>query len=304
MSLRTELKATLRRNISLSSCCTMQVGGPAQYFADPATEDELIELLEFARTEAIPYVILGKGSNALFSDDGFPGLVISLLRYEQDKILFDAKTNRVYVSAGIFLYRFVLACRDNGLGGSEFLANIPGTVGGAVVMNAGFSRHAGQKNEIGDLIEEVHLLSPKGEKEIRKRQDLCFRYRSSNLGGCIVLGALLQLWPRDRESIQFEIHKNFEYRNREQDLKHPSSGSIFKNPPAPLPSAGKLIDQAGLKGLRIGGAMVSERHGNYIINAGRAKSSEVVELIRKVQQAVFDATGIKLETEVKIIEKS
>ena len=304
MSLRTALRATLRRNVSLASYCTMQVGGTANYFSDPATEEELMELVEFAKQENIPYFILGKGSNVIFPDEGFPGLVISLLRFEQDKILFDEEKHRVLASAGIFLYRFVLSCRDHLLGGGEFLANIPGTVGGAVMMNAGFSRYPGQKNEIGDLIEEVHMITTDGVRVTKKREDLKFEYRKTNLGSGIVLSALLQLWPRDREAIQYEIHKNFEYRNKEQDLKSPSSGSIFKNPGEPHPSAGNLIDQLGLKGLKCGGAMVSMRHGNYIINAEKAKSSDVIQLIRKVQKAVFDASGIELETEVKIIEKN
>ena len=303
MSLRIDLKASLRPNVNLSHYCTMQVGGPARYFADPSTEEELLELLDFARQENMPYFIMGKGSNLVFSDEGFDGLVISLIHFEQDKIIFDEEAFTLLAGSGIYLYRLVLAARDRGLGGTEFLCNVPGTVGGAVMMNAGFSRFPGQFNEIGDLIEEVATLTSEGKKEILTRKDLQFSYRHSNLAGRIVLSAKLKLWKRKREEIQNEIRANFDYRNKRQDLRHPSSGSVFKNPGPGQPSAAKIIDELGLKGLKVGGAMVSERHANYIINTGSARSADVIDLIRKVQQTVFDARKILLEPEVRIVEK-
>lgn len=302
MNLRTDIKALLRSNVRLSLYTTMQAGGPAKYFAEPATEDELLDLIEFARQENLPWMILGKGSNTIFSEDGYPGLVITLIRFEQDRILFEPKKNYVTASAGIYLYRLVLACRDKQLGGSEFLANIPGTLGGALVMNAGFSRFAGQTNQISDIVEEVTILNAEGKKETVAKKDLDFSYRHSNLDGKIVLSGTLHLWYRPSEEIQKEIKANFDYRNEKQDLKHPSSGSIFKNPGGGM-SAGQLIEKAGMKGARVGGAMVSLKHGNYFINAGNAKGSEFLELIAKVQKTVFDATGIKLEPEVRIIQK-
>jgi UDP-N-acetylmuramate dehydrogenase len=283
----------------------MQVGGPAEYFAEPNTEEELFDLIEFARHENIPFMIVGKGSNVIFPDEGFSGLVITLIHYEQNQILFDEERPFVTASAGIFLYRLCLACRDHGLGGAEFLANIPGTVGGAVIMNAGFSRFAGQRNEIGDILEEVAVLTPEGQKETWTKKDLHFSYRHSNLEGRIVLSATLHLWPRPSDVIQKEIRANFDYRNHKQDLKHPSSGSIFKNPETLLNNervtAGQLIDRLELKGTRIGNAMVSEKHGNYIINTGGAKSADLVQLIQQIQKTVLDATGIQLEPEVRII---
>ncbi len=304
MSLRTDLKTSLRHNVSLARYCTMQVGGPATYFAEPTREEELIELLDFARHENIPWMILGKGSNVLFQDEGYPGLVVTLIHYEQDRIEFDPEGLRVTASSGIYLYRLVLVCRDKGMGGIEFLANVPGTLGGALIMNAGFSRFPGQRNEIGDLIEEVTVLQPNGKKETLLQSDLDFSYRRSNLNGKIILSATLKVWRRRSEEIEKEVQANFEYRNSKQDLKHPSSGSVFKNPLPPTPSAGQLIERLELKGMRVGGAKVSELHGNYIINAGGAKSSDVIELMTKIQQAVLDGTGIKLEPEVRIIEKA
>lgn len=281
----------------------MQVGGTAKYFAEPNTEEELIELLEFAKQERLPYFILGKGSNLIFPDEGYPGLVITLIHYEQDKIIFDPEKPLVTASAGIHLYRLVVACREKHLGGAEFLCNVPGTVGGALIMNAGFSRFAGQTNEIGDITEEVTVLNADGRKETLPKSKLEFFYRKSNLAGKIILSGTFHLWRRPAEEIQKEIRANFDYRNSKQDLKHPSSGSIFKNPGNGQPSAGKLIDQLGLKGLRIGDAMVSLRHGNYIVNAGNATSADIFALIEKVQKTVFDATGITLETEVKRVER-
>ena len=302
MSLRTDLKSTLRHKVNLSLYTTMQVGGPATYFAEPANENELSELVEYAVTEKIPYFILGKGSNVLFSDEGFPGLVITTIHMDHEKVTVDVEKSRATASAGMHLYRFVLALRDAGLGGGEFLANIPGTIGGALMMNAGFSRFPGQTNEIGDIAEEVCFLDEHGKRQTWKRDELDFKYRRSNLRGKVILSGTFQLWPRDKEEIQKEIKANFDYRNSKQDLKHPSSGSIFKNPGLPHPSAGLLIEKAGLKGFQVGGAMVSAKHGNYIVNAGGAKTTDVLQLIEKVQKAVFESAGVFLEPEVHVIE--
>lgn len=281
----------------------MQVGGQAEYFAEPTVEDELIEALEYAAQENLPWMILGKGSNVIFTDEGYPGLVIFLLQYEKDRIHFDTVHMRLTASSGVHLYRLATACRAVGFGGAEFLAGIPGTVGGAVIMNAGFSRFPGQMNEIGDIIEEVTFINPKGKKETRPRDHLEFSYRGSSLEGNIILEAKLKLWKRPPEQIDHEMKANFDYRNTKQDLRYPSSGSIFRNPPAPLPSAGRLIEQAGLKGLRVGGMMVSDKHGNYFVKVGPATSADVIELIRKVQKSVFDATQVSLEPEVRIIQR-
>jgi len=304
MSLQTGLGISPRPNVRLSQFCTMQVGGPAQFFLEPTCEEELAEALEFSRLEKIPYFILGKGSNVIFGDEGFPGLVITLIHYDDNHIQFNRDNWSVTASCGVHLYRLASACRDAGFGGAEFLANIPGTVGGAAVMNAGFSRIPGQKNEIGDLIEEVTVLTQTGQKIKIQREDLEYSYRHSNLQGQIVLDAKLQLWPRDTEEIAKEIRANFDYRNSKQDLKHPSSGSIFKNPAGLNISAGQLVEKAGLKGVSIGGAMVSPRHGNYIINTGSARSSDIIELIQHIQKMVFDATEIILEPEVRIIKQN
>lgn len=304
MKFPVESPLSIRKDVDLATFCTMQVGGPAKYYAQPHTEEDLREALRFSSQHQLPVFILGKGSNVIFPDSGYPGLVISMTRFGDQDIRFDSEKSSVYVSAGVFLYKLALACQKNGFGGAEFLASIPGTVGGALMMNAGYSRHPGQKNEIGDLVEEVYVMDAEGKRLVLTKDKLEFNYRHSNLENFVVLGAKLKFWHRRSEDIQTEIDANFKYRNDHQDLKHPSSGSIFKNPAPPQPSAGKLIDSLNLKGMRVGGAMVSERHGNYIINANAATASDVIQLIHQVQKLVFDATQILLEPEVRIINRS
>ena len=302
MNLPSDIKASLRLNAKLSQYCTMQVGGEARFFAEPANEQELLDLIEYAKSERLPYFILGKGSNVIFADEGFPGLVITLLRFKQNEIIFDEEERLVTASSGIHLYRFVTACRNAGFSGAEFLANIPGTVGGALVMNAGFSRHPGQRSEIGDIVHSVHVMNSEGRKETLVRKQVPFAYRSSGLENCIVLSGTFHVWKRSRDFIQSEIDANFKYRNVKQDLQHPSSGSVFKNPPAPHPPAAKLIENAGLKGMRIGQAMISPKHSNYMINLGKAKCRDMIQLMEHVQKTVFEGTGILLEPEVRVVK--
>lgn len=303
MNLPAGLKVSLRSEVQLSSHCTMQVGGKAKYFAEPRTESELAEVLDFVKQEQLPFFILGKGSNVIFPDEGYAGIVISMLQFEKEKILIRSAQNQIIGGAGVHLYKLALACRDAGLGGVEFLASIPGTLGGAVRMNAGYSRYVGQKNEIGDIVQSVRFMDYQGRVTVLSKSDLEFRYRYSNLTDGIILEVTLQLWKRPKDWVEKEIRANFEYRNLKQDLTKPSSGSIFKNPPPPHPSAGTLIDRLGLKGLKVGGAMISPKHANYFINAGNATAQDLTVLIEKVQKAVFDATEIWLEPEVQIVKK-
>lgn len=302
MNLQTGSKNWLRHNVPLSNYTTMQVGGPAGWFAEPSAEEELLEALAFAREQNLPFIVLGKGSNVVFPDEGYPGLVISLLHFQKKRIIFDDVRNQVCASGGVYLYRLVLACRDRGFGGLEFLASIPGTLGGAAVMNAGFSRFPGQKSEIGDLIDEVSVVTAGGSTKVCRAEDLRFSYRFSNLMGHVVTQVKLNLWRRKPEQIEEEIRACFRYRNMKQDLSLPSSGSIFKNPPKPLPAAAALIDRLGLKGTRVGGVMISEKHGNYLVNTGNAKAAEIIDLIQLIRRKVFDAEGIRLEPEVRIIK--
>lgn len=304
MNLSATSALALQRNISLGPLTTLRIGGPAKYFAEPATEEQLSKLLGWANQEGLPVFILGNGSNVIFDDSGYEGLVISTRKFQNDLIKVDLDTSRVSVSAGVSLARLVRFCQESGLAGLEFLAHIPGTVGGAIMMNAGFSRYAGQRNQIGDLVEEVRALKKDGAVIHLGRSELIFSYRHSNLDGLILLEAVLALWRRSKEQIQIEIKANLDFRKSKQNIHEPNAGSVFKNPAAPHPAAGFLIEKAGLKGKRIGGIQISEQHANYFINKGGATSSDVLRLIEEVQKTVLHATGIILEPEIRIIQKN
>lgn len=304
MTVQSSLKVSLRRNVELKSYTTMQVGGKANYFAEPTNRDEFLEAIQFAQSKKLPWVILGKGSNAIFSDAGYEGVVISFLQFEKKRIEFDPSALTVTVGAGVYLYTLTLACRDQGLGGIEFLASIPGTVGGAVVMNAGYSRIAGQTNEIGDWIENVTVFDEEEGFQTLERKDLQFSYRKSNVGHRVVVEAKLRLKKSTSEEVEKEIRACFDYRNLKQDMKKPSCGSTFKNPMPPAPAAAKLIDQLGLKGERVGGIQVSEQHANYFVKVGDATCEDVKMLVKKIQEKVFNETGIMLEPEVRFMPQN
>lgn len=298
LSAATDLK--IRRNVALSAFVTMQVGGRANYFAEPTTTEELSAILAWAHEEKLPYFILGKGSNAVFDDEGYAGIVISMLRFRSEDIRVER--NEVIAGAGVHLYRLAKFCCNHSLAGAEFFANIPGTVGGAVYMNAGFSRQAGVKHETADVLRNVRILDSHGKEHTLTCSDLEFSYRKSKLpAGAFVTEARFHFKPGVKDEIAKEMQANFDYRNTKQDLKFPSSGSVFKNPPAPAPSAGLLIERNGLKGRRIGGMQVSEKHANYFINVGKATCQDLRALIEEVQTVIFVAEGIRLEPEVRII---
>jgi len=294
----------LQRNVPLASHTTLRIGGPAAYFAEPESEEDLAKLLAWARREGLSFFILGNGSNVVFEDSGYEGLVISMRRFRNDLIKMDLDRSQVTVSAGVSLARLVRFCQESGLAGTEFLAQIPGTVGGALVMNAGFSRHSGQMSEIGDIVQEVRALQKDGAPVMLGREDLEFSYRHSNLDEYLLLEAILKLWRRPKDQIQNEIKANHDFRKTRLDITEPNAGSIFKNPLGPHPSAGALIEKAGWKGKRIGGIQISEQHANYFLNIGNATSKDVLQLIKEVQKAVFHATGITLEPEIRIAQKN
>lgn len=294
----------LQRNVPLAAYTTLKIGGAADFFAEPVNEDQLGKFLDWAKRERLPYLILGNGSNVIFDDAGYRGLVLSMRRFENDLIKVDLDSCRVTVSAGVSLSRLVRFCQESGLAGTEFLAHIPGTVGGALVMNAGFSRHAGQQNAIGDLVEEVRVLTKEGAIVHRIREELKFSYRHSDLDDLIVLEATLRLWRRPKDQISREMKANLDFRKKRQNIQEPNAGSVFKNPAFPHPSAGALIEKAGLKGKRIGGIQISEEHANYFINKGGATSADVIRLIEEVQKTLLHATGIILEPEIRIVPKN
>ncbi len=304
MNLSIASTPALQRNVLLAPYTTLHIGGPAAYFAEPESEEDLSKLLVWAKREGISFFVFGNGSNVIFSDAGYEGLLISMRRFRNDLIGMDLEKLQVRVSAGVSLGRLVRFCQEAGLAGTEFLAQIPGTVGGALVMNAGFSRHVGQRNEIGDLVLEIRALQKDGTLVMLGCEEAKFSYRHSDLDQYLLLEVTLKLWRRSKDQIRSEMSANHDFRHKRQNVTEPNAGSVFKNPPLLHPSAGALIEKAGCKGKRIGGIQVSEQHANYFINKGNATSKDVARLIQEVQEAVFHATGITLEPEIRIIREN
>lgn len=301
MNLQVDWKASIRTNVELKSCTTFKIGGPARYFAEPRTREELFTALVFQREEGCARYVLGRGSNVLFSDDAFEGLVLSLRRLEANQIFFGDK-GLVQASAGVSLIQLNMACQEKGLSGVEFLCHVPGTVGGAVVMNASFGRPDGKKQEMKDVVESIEVLLPSGVVSVLDREQVRFRYRNTTLPeDVIVLGVRFRLAPGSRHAIQEEIKANFRYRNSVQDLRYASAGSIFKNPVGHSMTSGQLLECVAMKNMRIGGAMVSNRHANFILNVDHARASDVLELMSIGRQRVYERFGVDLEPEIRYV---
>ncbi len=271
---------------------TFRIGGPAKHFYMPASVEELILVIEACRKSNEKYMILGNGSNVLFMDQGYDGVIIQIYsNMNSIKIEDDV----IYAEAGALLSKVASFARDNELTGMEFAAGIPGTLGGAVVMNAG-----AYGGEMKDIIEYVDIL----EEDLTVKRYLCdemeFGYRHSIVDGSkVVLGAAIKLAKGDVESINKKMAELKEARVSKQPLEYPSAGSTFKRPEGYF--AGKLIEDSGLKGHSVGGAMVSTKHSGFVINYDNATSSDVLTLISDVQNVVYDKYGVKLEPEVRII---
>jgi UDP-N-acetylmuramate dehydrogenase len=240
---------------------------------------------------------MGKGSNILVRDGGIEGAVIVLRGRLSAVEKISQRSETLMAGGGLSISRLLSYCGDEGLSGLEFMAGIPGTVGGAVFMNAGaFGK------EMGDVIQEVMLLSGRGEQKVMPRSQLDFSYRESSIPkGCVIYNVKLKLHKDQKGKIIGRITENLKKRKEAQPLDFPSAGSIFRNPPEDY--AGRLIEEAGLKGTRIGGAMISPKHANYIINIGGAKAKDILELIALAQDRIRKATGILLEPEIKVVGK-
>ena len=281
------MKLKLKRKETLKKHTSFKIGGPADYFCVVTTIDELDQALVWAKKKCCKTFILGAGSNLLISDKGFRGLVIN--------VAFDwieYKGNLVRVGAGVLLSKLIKQLADQGLAGLEFLAGVPGSVGGAAVMNAG-----AWDNNIGKFVEGVFVVDKNGQGHILKHKELKFKYRKSVLqsGSLAVVEVILKLRKGKKDRIRAKIKKNLAKRRDKQPLNLPSCGSVFKNPQGK--HAGYLIEQAGLRGLRIGDAEVSKKHGNFIVNLGKAKASDVLKLITVIQKRVKP----KLKPEVKLV---
>ncbi|MBI4569425.1 MAG: UDP-N-acetylmuramate dehydrogenase [Planctomycetes bacterium] len=278
----------IRANVSLRDRTSYRVGGVARFFAQPRTEEQAHEALVFARTRSLPLRLLGGGSNLLIEDGLHEGLIIDLSNLRAMRFVGDL----VFAGAGAPLARLVHACNRRGLGGMAGLAGIPGTVGGALVMNAG-----GRHGEIGDHVLTVTVLRDDGLVEL-PRAACGFRYRDSALNEGLVLSAAWRLPLADAEELRAFSRDVLAAKRRTQPLAARSAGCVFKNPPGV--AAGRLIDAAGLKGAALGGARVSEVHANFIVNAGDATSADLLGLMEKVEAAVEEKSHVRLEREVRV----
>ena len=303
MNLPVDLKAPIRTNVSLQSYTTFKIGGPARFFAEPRTREELFRVLEFQKLEDLPLLVVGRGSNLLISDTGFSGLVLSLRKLEPDQFSVEAD-GLLRTAGGMGLFQLALVSQEHSLGGAEFVCHIPGTVGGAIVMNAGFGRRGQPYQEMKDIIESVTVIDPDSNGSVRtiSRDEIHFEYRMTDLPKClIILEARFRLTPKPKKEIEAEIKANFTYRNSVQDLRFPSAGSIFKNPKGSHLTSGQLLERVRMKKMRIGGAMVSERHANFFLNVNHATAQDVLALMTLGQKRVLEEFGVELEPEVKYI---
>lgn len=283
----------IRVNEPMSRHTTMKVGGTADVLVMPGTVEELRAALTAAGRADLPVTILG-GSNLIVRDYGLPGVVIKLSRLNRIQRVGD---RTLEAEAGVLLPRLARAAARYGLSGLEFAAGIPGTVGGSIVMNAG-TRDA----EVAPLLERVTVMGFDGTLRHLDRRALRYHYRQTELPPGCVVSATFALTPSATARVESTMTRLLDERTRTQPLHSPSAGCIFRNPPGD--SAGRLIESAGLKGVRIGDAQVSERHANFVINRGHATADDVLSLIRRVGREIQRRFGITLELEVKIVGRS
>lgn len=294
------VKGEVLRNEPLSRHTSFGIGGPADLLVYPADKDDLAALLREIGAQKLNSVVLGGGTNILVRDGGFRGVAISLrrlnaIRVERKYRSLGGTYAVVYAEAGAALAKVISFTANEALTGLEFAAGIPGTLGGAVCMNAGTA-----EGEMGDVVETVTLLTPGGELVTLSKEEMRFGYRNANVpAGHVVLSALLQLRHDEKKKIEAKVKALMDKRKDRQPWGLPNAGSMFKNPLDE--SAGKLIESAGLKGKTVGGAKVSEKHANFIVNTGKAKAADVLALMELVKQTVLDVHGARLEPEIKII---
>lgn len=272
---------------------TFRIGGPADYFLLPSTAEEVKKILEICKEKELPYFILGNGSNLLVSDEGYCGVIIQLYRNYGG---ITVEGTNIRAGAGALLSQIASAAKNASLTGFEFAGGIPGTLGGAVVMNAG-----AYGGEMKDVLKEVTVMTEQGEIMTIPAEKLEMGYRTSLVkkAGYLVLEAVISLKAGDVEKIKAIMKDLTEKRVSKQPLEYPSAGSTFKRPEGYF--AGKLIMDAGLRGYQVGGAQVSEKHCGFVINKGDATAADICQLMRDVSDKVQAQFGVVLEPEVKMI---
>lgn len=287
-----DFRAIVKGDEPLAPHVWFRLGGPARFLARPGTLDELLALLRRCRAEEVPFKILSGGSNVLVKDEGVDALVIHL----ESPAFSDVSVRDGVVEAGaaVPLTALISQTARAGLAGLEFLTGIPGTVGGALRGNAGDRQGA-----IGQRVRRATVIDASDEVQVRDRDDLSFADRESNLDEPVILSAEFELEPADPEAVVRRMRRIWIVKKENQPYGHQSSGCIFKNPSPDL-SAGTLIDQAGLKGTRVGGAEVSDRHANFIVAQPGATAADVLSLIDQIRQRVWQQFGYELELQIQV----
>ncbi|MBN2456644.1 MAG: UDP-N-acetylmuramate dehydrogenase [Sedimentisphaerales bacterium] len=291
MNIFNGLEKIVESNYRLAHQGWYGLGGPADYFVRPETVDQLKEVVKRCEENGIRIYVMGYGSNVLISDEGLRGAVIKLEAEEFTQTQFDGEQLTAWSGAG--LNDLTLTCVRKGLSGIEALSGIPGTIGGAVRMNAG-----GSFGDIGTVVDSVTVMDYQGRVFERSRPELMFDYRSSNITAKFILNAKLNLTTAEPEQVMQTLKEVWIYKKNSQPLNTRNCGCIFKNPRGV--SAGALIDRAGLKGLQIGGAVVSDKHANFIVAREVCKSRDVIRLIEVVRQRVKERFDVELEREIEI----
>jgi UDP-N-acetylmuramate dehydrogenase len=284
------LRGAVRFNAPLKEYTSFRIGGPADVLVEPADMEDLVCLVTQARAQKLPIFVLG-GTNLLVRDKGIRGVVVSLAKLHAIK---EEPGSVLYAEGGVGMPTLIGYAIRRSLAGLEWAAGIPGTVAGCVVMNAGT-----KLGEMKDSVKAVRIVTPTGALIDCPARGIVFSYRRAKLPAGIVAGVWLQLTPGVRSDIEKVVKGYLRYRRDTQPLTLPSAGCVFKNPPND--SAGRLVEAAGLKGVHVGDAEVSDKHANFIVNRGNASAKDVLGLIRKVRGQVARKTGVKLELELKLV---
>ncbi|AZR72125.1 UDP-N-acetylenolpyruvoylglucosamine reductase [Anoxybacter fermentans] len=279
-------------NAPMSQYTSFKIGGPADLMVEPTNCEGLQKILQFFSRANVPYFVLGKGSNLLVGDRGIRGVVIKMTGLNYIRI----EGNRITAGAGVTLAKLASCALESELTGLEFASGIPGTLGGAVVMNAG-----AYGGEMKDIITQVIAYTPAGEKKVLTNEEIGFGYRKSifQKNGWIVVEAEMKLKKGDPVEIRAKMIDLNNRRKEKQPLEYPSAGSVFKRPKGYY--VGALIEEAGLKGYTIGDAQVSQKHAGFIINRGNATAKDVLSLIRYIQKRVWEMEGVELEPEIRLV---
>jgi len=290
------LRSRVQWNASLQRLNTWRIGGQARCLVDVAEPEDLAKLLPFIAEYQVPWTLLGKGSNLLIPDETWPGIVIHLSgSFKHWVPSVEART--VQAGAALADVTFSQRCVELGWGGMEFLVGVPGTIGGAVAMNAG--AHGG---EVSDFLSQARWFDMRGQEHVASSEQAGFRYRHSHLNGrngVVVTSATFELRESEPAQVRERLSQCLRFREDKQP-RQPSCGSVFKNPPGD--HAARLIEHSGLKGFCVGDAQVSLKHTNFIVNLGSARSADLEAVIREVQRRVFEQHGVSLEPEVQWLQ--